>query len=279
MWWKTRLVAALLWAGCATTAALAQTPEDIIRWVYQSHTQPGSSNGIHHLTAPAQRAQFFSRRMVAFFEANDSYGNDLATACLDFALDIPGQDFDPQEIASTLSLSSTGEPDRPTVTASFMTFGQPAQIVYDFISEDGFMRIDDIAGPGWRVSLIPCTPKPVPSAASPTTGSYCYRRDADDLRIYVGAGGVADFRLESWQTNGHTCLIQGKAQPNSNGWTYQDQACHLGLGITPGGGIRVTDANHACKKTNCGQRAVLDRLSYTRAEQVDCTTLPPPPQY
>ena len=43
--------------------------------------------------------------------------------------------------------------------------------------------------------------------------------------------------------------------------------------------IRVTDANHACKMTNCGQRAALDRLSYTRAEQVDCTTLPPPPQY
>ena len=80
--------------------------------------------------------------MVTFFDANDSYGDNLMTACVDFAFDIPGQDFDENEIARTLTVSSTGDAARRSVTASFRNFGQVARITYDFIAEDGFWRID-----------------------------------------------------------------------------------------------------------------------------------------
>lgn len=277
MWWRIRLVAAVFWACLVATIATAQTPEDIIRWVYQSHSQSGPANGIHHLAAPEQRAQFFSRRMVAFFEANDSYGNDLASACLDFALDIPGNDFDAQEIVRTLSVSSSGDADRPSVTASFTTFGQPAQIIYDFISEDGFMRIDDIAGPGWRVSLMPCTQKPTRSAATPAIGSYCYMSGDDTLRLDLRGDGSASFEFSSWQTNGHSCGAQGQAKPITGGWLYENDefgACQLGIIVTPDGGIRLSDPDYQCKQGLCGQRASIDGLQFARSTQIDCSQLP-----
>ncbi|MDU9002357.1 hypothetical protein [Sedimentitalea todarodis] len=266
-------------AGQLATAAPAQTPEDIIRWVYQSHTQTGPQSGIHHLASPAQRAQFFSRRMVAFFEANDSYGNDLASACLDFALDIPGNDFDAQEIARTLSVSSTGDAEQTSVTASFTTFGQPAQIIYDFISEGGFMRIDDIAGPGWRVSLMPCAPKPAASASpAPASGGYCYMSGDDTLRLDLHGDSGASFDLISWQANGHTCGARGLARAVDGGWLYESSefgsACRLGIMVAPDGGIRLSDPDHRCKQGHCGQRAVIDGLQFARSTQIDCAQMP-----
>lgn len=279
MWWAIRLFAVLFWTGLAIAPALAQTPEDIIRWIYQSHTRPGPANGTHHLSSPSQRAQFFSRRMVAFFEANDSYGNDLANACLDFALDIPGNDFDAQEILRTLSVTSAGNADRSSVTASFTTFGQPAQIIYDFISEDGFMRIDDIAGSGWRVSLIPCTPKPAVSAATtPTTGSYCYMSGDDTLRLDVRADSSASFEFSSWQSHGHNCGGSGQARAIAGGWLYEDRysghVCRMGIMVTPDGGIRLSDPDHQCRPGRCGMRAVIDGLQFARSTQIDCARMP-----
>lgn len=278
MRWKIQLFAVLLWSGLAALPALAQSPEDIVRWIYQSHAQPGPNNGVHFLASPAQRAQFFSRRMVAFFEANDSHGDDLATACLDFALDIPGQDFDAQEIARTLSISSTGTAGRQSVTAAFTTFGEPARIVYDFISEDGFMRIDDIAGPGWRVSLIPCTPKPAGSTASPTSGSYCFLSGDDALRLDLRSDGSAWFDFSSWQANGHSCGARGQLKTIAGGWQYEDiqdgQTCRLGVLTTSDGGIRLSDPDHQCKRWHCGQRAVIDGLQFARSTQIDCARMP-----
>lgn len=158
------VVALTVTLAVTLTAALparAQNPEDLVRWIYTSLSAPGpaQARGLGYLSAPAQRGQYLSRRLAAFHDANDTYGDDLMTACVDFGFDIPGQDFDEAEIARTLTVTSAGDATRLSVTARFTSLGEPAAITYDFIPEDGFWRIDDIAGPGWRVSQIPCRPR------------------------------------------------------------------------------------------------------------------------
>jgi hypothetical protein len=272
------LVGALLLAAAVALPARAQTPEDLVRWIYTSLTLPGpaEAKGLAFLSAPAQRRQFLSRRLADFHDANDSYGTDLMTACVDFGFAIPGQDFDEAEIARTLSVTSTGDPARPTVTARFTNFGQPAAIAYDFIPEDGALRIDDIAGPGWRVSLIPCAPKGGPVAAPAVTAStgYCYRVDETILRLDVAGDGQAVFALESWQANGHSCGAAGAARPIEGGWVHETGACRIEILVTPESGLRLTDRDWICKETMCGARAVIDGLAFPRASQVDCALMP-----
>ncbi|WP_424984833.1 hypothetical protein [Microbulbifer sp. S227A] len=278
-------IAAMVLVGAVPAAA--QSPEEIVRWIYTSLAAPadGTARGLAYLTAPERRRDYLSRDLVALYDRNDEnsdHGNSLATACFEQGFEIPGNDYDATEIMQSLTVSAQGDTARQRITAQFTSFGEAARIHFDFIVQDGFWRIENIGYPGWDLSDVDCAPRSAAAGGSaPATGgaSYCYRADADDFRVYVNAGGVADFRLESWQGNGHSCFIQGKAQPHANGWTYQDQACRLELGITPEGGFRLSDASHACKMASCGQRAVLDGLTYGRAEQVDCATLPPPTQY
>ena len=129
------------------------------------------------MSSPAQRKNYFTDRMVSFYDANDSYGDDLAQACVDFGFAIPGQDYDAAEIMRSLRLSSQRGNDSTRVTAEFTNFGVPARVVYDFVPEAGYWKIDDITGQGFRVSQIPCTPKAA-SVQSPATpeNAYCFQK-------------------------------------------------------------------------------------------------------
>lgn len=275
------VAAAVLVILSASGPARAQSPEETVRWIYTSRLQPGPDQGLSYLSAPARRNEYFTRRMVAFFDANDTYGDDLMMSCVDFAFDIPGQDFDAQEVTQSLSLKATGDATRQSVTASFTNFGQPAQITYDFIPEDGFWRIDDISGPGFRVSQIPCQPKTGADAGTRQGqggNGYCFQVRDDTLRLDVAGDGRAYFSLDSWQGGGHSCGAEGPARPIEGGWVYEQTfngaPCRIELLVTPDGGIRVTDKDWTCKPALCGQRAVLDGLSFSLDTQVDCASLP-----
>ncbi|MBK0327439.1 hypothetical protein I5535_09035 [Rhodobacteraceae bacterium F11138] len=259
----------------AVSSAWAQSPEDTVRWVYQSLAAPGVGQpaGLAALGSPERRAQFFSRRMVEFLAANDDRGTESATACIDFGLEIPGNDFDGAEILRSLSLRSETTPTRTTVTAAFSTFGSPARIEYDFVIEDGFWKIDDVAGPGYRVSLFSCAP--TPSQRAPSNTSYCYQSENDMMRLAVLADGGADFEFMSWQSNGHTCSASGRARAVQGGWEYSGEAaCRLRILVTPDQGLRLTDQDWLCKRRMCGQRAVVDGLEFARSDQIDCARMP-----
>ena len=253
----------------------AQTVEDTVRWIYTSLVNPGSpdAKGLLFFTSPAQRSRYLSRRLTAFYEANDSYGSDLAQACLDFSPSIPGQDFDAQEIIGTLQVSSDVAENRQRVIASFSTFGAPAQIAYDFILEDGFWKLDDIAGPGWRLSDISCAPK----GTAGTPASFCYNTQNDQLWLDTLQSGDARFALESWQANGHSCTASGIAKAQNGRWVFTDpsaQNCRLGITVEPDGTVAISDPDFACKFVYCGQRAVLDGLRFPNTSQVACTAIP-----
>lgn len=272
-------LAFLVLAAASAGPGLAQTPEEIVRWIYLSRAQtaaPGAQ-GLEYLTAPARRAQFFTRRMVAFLGADDSHGGNLATACLDFAPDIPGNDFDAGEIARTLVLSHAGGAGHQSVTATFTSFGQPAQITYDFVAEDGFMRIDDIAGPGYRLSRIPCTARQAAAPVPAGSGEFCYDTGNSELRLRPAADGSAAFALESVQGGGHSCSAQGRARSVAGGWLWEQtlygRPCRLEITVTADQAIRFGDPGHGCKMTLCGQRAVLAGLTFPAASLVDCAAL------
>jgi len=278
---KTALLSFIVFAGLLGSVARAQGAEDIVRWIYASQLQANSpeAKGLRYLKAPAQRGQFFSRRLVAFFEADDTYGGGL-NACLGFNPDIPGNDFDEYEINRTLSLESVQNGDAKTVTARFTNFGQPTSVVYDFVVEDGFLRIDDMAGPGWRLSLIPCEPRQAQQQSNgPVSGNaYCYVNGSDTLKLTLDGSGQGGVEFESWQTNGHFCGVEGPVQPISGGWLFRDAnagpECRLEILVQPGGGLAMADRDWGCKRYFCGARAVMDGVRFPRSSQIDCSAFP-----
>lgn len=269
-----RFIFVLILLMTPAVPAVAQTPEDVVRWIYLSlqRPPPAEQNGLYFLSVPPQRSQFFTDRMVAFYEANDSYGDNLAEACVDFAFDIPGQDFDAAEIARTLQVSSQSSAQRIAVTADFITFGQPARVVYEFAQQDGVWKIDDIAGVNFRVSAIPCTPKAqAPARNAQAGGGYCYQRDADGLKIELAGDGRARIEFISWQANGHSCsgMMEGRQEANALQF-HAEEGCLLQLRVDNDGSIVFSDADYTCKRFMCGQRAVLDGLRFPQSSQIEC---------
>ncbi|MGR3565679.1 MAG: hypothetical protein ACU0FH_05985 [Heliomarina sp.] len=268
-----------LWATViAAGSVAAQSPEDTVRWIYTSLSQPGSAEqkGFAYFRAPERRAQYMTNRMVTLFNANDTYGDDLASACIDFAPEIPGNDFDAAEIARTLQTTAEGDDQALSVTAQFSNFGTPAEIVYDFIPEDGFWKIDDIAGPGWRLSQIPCTAASAPSGGALT--GYCYVTDNASLRLRVDNAGHGEFEFDSLGANGHFCGALGPVGPMPGGWVYQEDfqgaQCRIEITVTPESGLRLIDVDGGCKMSLCGQRAVIGERVFSRADQLDCAQIP-----
>ncbi|MEX0280770.1 MAG: DUF3828 domain-containing protein [Arenibacterium sp.] len=275
-----KLLCSFLISLFAAASARADTPEELVKWIYTSlqHAVPAEQKSLDYLMSPAQRIQFFSERMITLFNNNDTYGNDLP-ACIDFAIAIPGQDFDRNEVVQTLQTVAAGDDERQRVVARFTNFTAPAEITYDFIIENGRWVIDDISGSGTRLSAINCPPKssePVQPAA-PQTTSYCYQDNSKSLRLDVAADGSATFQFDSFQANGHTCGGQGRAARTPAGWVYEEvlngRACKIEFTVTQEQGIRLSDPDWACKPTLCGQRAVIDGMTFERNSQVICSMM------
>ncbi len=267
-----RVLAAFSLLLASVGSAAAQGPEDIIRWVYTSLSGagPASQQGLDYLSAPAQRGSFFTRRMVAFYDANDSFGDDLARACIDFGFAIPGQDYDAAEIVQTLQLSLQPAPGRINVVARFSNFGAPAQVIYEFAQEEGYWKIDDIVGQGFRVSQIPCAPKAASAAPAQVT-AFCYKTGNDTLRLDTAPGAPVQVQISSWQANGHSCSARMAGQQVAGGWDFPGaNGCRLQIRLTQDRGLRLADPDWLCKARMCGQRAVLDGLSFPRSSQFDC---------
>ncbi|MEX0340676.1 MAG: hypothetical protein AB3N11_16750 [Arenibacterium sp.] len=278
-----RFICSFLFAVFAASPLRADTPEELVKWIYTSlqHAVPAEQKSLDYLMSPAQRIQFFSERMITLFNNNDSYGDDLAAACIDFGIAIPGQDFDRNEIAQTIQTVAAGDEESQRVVARFTNFSIPAEITYDFIIENGRWVIDDIDGAGVRLSAINCPHKSAATAPAPAPApqitSYCYQDDFQSLRLDVAADGNATFRFDSIQSNGHGCGGQGRAARVPAGWVYEEElngrACKIEFTVTQDQGIRLSDPEWACKPTLCGQRAVIDGITYPRESQVICSMM------
>jgi hypothetical protein len=118
---------------------------------------------------------------------------------------------------------------------------------------------------------------PAPAQTAGKAKSYCYKTAESTLRLDVGSKGQAAFQFASWQGGGHSCGGGGTAAPMAGGWVYEAELaggpCRMEFLISDGG-IRLTDADWRCKATLCGQRAVIDELTFPRSSQVACASAP-----
>lgn len=94
----------------------------------------------------------------AYLDASDRAFDEREEICLDFGLAVDGQDFDPTEIASTLELDETANDGAAIVVARFTNFGQPREIEWTLVEQNGTWKVADIANEaaGWRVSQFVC---------------------------------------------------------------------------------------------------------------------------
>lgn len=253
--------------------AMAQTPQDVVRWIYASllSDRPWNEQGMNYLSAPAQRGDFFTPRLVALFAANDTYGDDIVERCLPFDIAVPGNDFDASEIMRTLRLAPLQEVGTITVVAEFSNFGEPARIDYLFVPVGDVWKIDNIVNGSFRLSEVSCQPKAVVAPTPQNSNAYCYVRGADTLKVELLPGKRARIDLLSWQGGGHTCGAQMEGQQVTDGWQFPaEQGCLLGLRLADDGGLSFVDPDWACKPMLCGQRAVLEGMSFPPGSQVRC---------
>lgn len=255
----------------------AQSPQDLVQWIYVSLSQPGL-HGVPYLSAPERRQQFFSDRLIRLFAANEFKDANHQPPCIGFGVDVSGQDYDAAEILRTLQIEAVNEGTRQIVHARFRNFGKPEIVSYEFAPVDGHWRIDDIAGQGWRLSEIPCDAANV-AAPSTELAGYCYVHDGGTLRIELDSTGAGLFDLEIWAATGHFCGIRGNLTPTTTGWLYQEQLsngvlCRLELGVTRDQGVRINDPQHDCKSHYCGMKAAMDGTEFPRSSQVDCAQVP-----
>ena len=156
-----RLLSADSRGGQADVAAASASPEQTVREIYASMGRPESQQRMASMQAPDQRARYFTPELVAFFDANDSYGDDSSRACIDFAMIVAGNESDEIEIARTLAIRSKVEDDYAVVDARFTNFGEQNHFRYEFVRNGEHWKIADIASLknfAWRLSDIPCEP-------------------------------------------------------------------------------------------------------------------------
>ena len=139
----------------AAEEASTSPPEETVRGIYSTlDLAPAEERQFMAvITAPQQRGRYFVPRLVTLLDANDS------EECIDFSLNINGQDYDSTELARTLKIETTSADDSMIVEATFSVFGEQNHFSYEFIRDGEDWKISDIAsleGSIWRLSDISC---------------------------------------------------------------------------------------------------------------------------
>lgn len=263
------LAAAMLGLIAATGSAVAQSPEEIVRGIYEGG---GTRSSIDRMRAPGARNRYFQPALVRLFDANDR------DECIDFGLHIIGQDYDEREIARTLRLEARQEGERAVVEARFRSLGIANHFRFDFVRASEGWKIGDIASltpdHRWRLSATPCrgvrAAPPSPAAAENggvgpeglrKPGRYCFASRFSQLRIDVESSGSAQINLDHLGQAGHTCGLEGTGRPVGSGWQLELEGvkgpCRLELVVSPAGKLTTRDPGGSCRATYCGMRAEL----------------------
>ena len=114
------------------------------------------------LTASSRGAYYdppddiYTPRLKALFEEDDRRAHG-EVGCIDFSFWVNGQDYEIKKV-HVVSSGTAASPDRKLVVATFLNFGDPTEIHFDFQRMGGRWLLDDVHGvkPGtpWTVSEI-----------------------------------------------------------------------------------------------------------------------------
>ncbi len=130
------LIAAALFFGfsAAVAAQSYETPEALLEALYAPYFSGEFSE---------DEAVFRSDELNALYEADAQNTPEGEMGAISFDPYIDGQDFDIADFA-------IGEPlidgETATVEVTFTNFGEPRQITYDLVLEDGGWKVDDLEG-------------------------------------------------------------------------------------------------------------------------------------
>jgi hypothetical protein len=124
-------------------------PVDLISAIYQTYTDvaPGEDG-------PPEFQDVYSERLQALVDKDQKETPEGEVGRIDWDLFVDGQDWQLTEL-KIVPLSQ--EPARAQVRASFKNFGEPRDMLYSLVLEDGHWRIDDIqetVNPRWTLSKI-----------------------------------------------------------------------------------------------------------------------------
>ena len=124
-------------------------PEALITAIYQTYTDiaPGE-DGLPNVVG------VYSERLQALIDKDQKETPEGEVGRIDWDLFVDGQDWELTELKIVpVSQSAT----QAEVRATFKNFGEPRDILYTLVPEDGHWRIDDIREtlkPRWTMSKI-----------------------------------------------------------------------------------------------------------------------------
>jgi hypothetical protein len=124
-------------------------PVALLTAIYKSYTDIGpGENGVPGLPG------VYSKRLQALIDKDEKETPEGDVGRIDWDLFVDGQDWQLTELKIVPGLK---EATRAEVRATFKNFGEPRDILYTLVLEDGHWRIDDIQEtlkPRWTMSKI-----------------------------------------------------------------------------------------------------------------------------
>ena len=131
----------------------ADQPDQIIRKMYSDLL---NSNFAGDITSKNNRTKYFMPSLVRLYDASDAAEAHGKPPCVDFNIQVNGQDFDANKLRKSLSIEQTSNDGK---RAEIVSKPGPSDIFrYEFVKASGRWKISDVILP-WRqrLSQITCS--------------------------------------------------------------------------------------------------------------------------
>jgi hypothetical protein len=128
-------------------------PKQIIQKMY-SELLRGNFAG--DITSKKNRTKYFMPSLVRLYDASDAAEASGKPPCIDFNLQVNGQDFDARKLRKSLSIEQTSNDG---TRVEVISKSSPSDTFrYEFVKDSGRWKISDVILPwGQRLSQITCS--------------------------------------------------------------------------------------------------------------------------
>ena len=140
---------AVVLGAASPPAGVDGDPVALLTAIYKTYTDIGpGEDGVPELSG------VYSKRLQALIDKDEKETPEGDVGRIDWDLFVDGQDWQLTELKIVPALKET---TRAEVRATFNNFGEPRDILYTLVLENGHWRIDDIQetlNPRWTMSKI-----------------------------------------------------------------------------------------------------------------------------